>query len=126
MPPLAIVACAPNGTSGAPTAGLASPLRIGRVDEDAASLLRRDSFKTVIPISMPVSIPVPTRAFSDAEWLTLEVGHRACDMDDNGSRLLNMTGYSCIEAGRGMGFSSAISNRTRVTGRLRGPWLRVM
>jgi hypothetical protein len=49
---------------------------------DETSPLRRDSFKTVIPISMPVSIPPPTRAFSEVEWLTLESGHRARDMDD--------------------------------------------
>jgi hypothetical protein len=49
---------------------------------DEASPLWRNSFKTVIPISMPVSIPPPIKAFSDAEWATLEAGHRARDMDD--------------------------------------------
>jgi hypothetical protein len=49
---------------------------------DEASPLSRASFKTVIPISMPVHIPPPTRAFSEVEWLTLEAGHRSRDMED--------------------------------------------
>ena len=49
---------------------------------DTESRLRRESFGKVTPISVPVSIPAPTRAWSEREWLNIQTGHRARDMDD--------------------------------------------